>query len=289
MSRSHRTPFKHSLVDHVLGAWIGSIRHWVPKINWQLLRIVIIDLTSGSGDNDGQEPWFRNTSPGLLAYHGMYHVGVPVHIWLYEMKPNIYRSLLLRLELELPAMKCPSCGGHWEKINDNEWRHNQAILRVVRRDSRTLTFNGLGRGDAVFINNDPNVVTDHAINHGGIEEAIHRGARFEQFWAMGCNVGGLHRLEQVERDIWFSYIDKATGILMPTQAAYLAAIHRDDARWGYLLVSASAWEQRWRDIFLACFDKFSLGPMFASYHSEPEKFLEIQQYLFWTIKERGDV
>jgi hypothetical protein len=281
--RSHRTPFKHSLVDPVLGAYIGSARHWLGDLR----RIVLVDLTSGDGDSDGQEPWFRNCSLGLLAYHAMYHVGVPVEAWFFEKAPATYKRLLSQADLMLPALKCPSCGGGWEKVSEGEWRHGSSVVRIRRRDSRTLSFRGLGRGDAVFLNNDPNNISGHAVNSEEILAAIDRGAVIEQFWAMGCNVGGLHRLERSERLQWFEYVGKATAMLSFTQDAYLAAIDGDDARWGYLLISASAWEDRWRKIFGRCFTKYELGPMFASFKSQPEAFYSIQEYLFLTNKERG--
>jgi hypothetical protein len=277
-----RTPVKHQYLSATVGTDIGSARYCARKLRVPYWRHVFVDLTAGDGiAYYGEDAWRTACSPGIFAHHGRYEsCPVPVQILLQERAPAVFEKLAASLTAELPLLG-------YRQVDDLRWeaRGGRVVLEAQHGDSRDLPC-PWGRGDFVFLSNDPNKVHEWALPQA-LRAAVDRGAVVRSFSTMGCNPGGLKRLEfQGGRDGWYGHVGSVIEALRSTQDVTLIAIDRDDAQWAYLVVTPT----RWRDDDVArarrVFEKHGMTVTATAWRSEPQQFRQLLDLLFRTAKER---
>lgn len=279
VGQSRRTPAKHELMRNIVGKEVGAAGSMQA-----IERLVWADLTAGSGvPVDGLE-WERNCSPGILAYHAT-RSRKPVDITLYEIKPATFDLLLASLHQHLPALG-------YTPVDEGVWRYRETVLLLALNQSGEHA--GLGnikRGDsdAVVVTNDPNAITDWAMRPSFAQEIANLTPWFRSISTMGCNVGGLKRLDLAERAHWFDLVSQQEAALPPYRDLLLAAIEHDAAQWAYLLCEPVKWKSVMEKVTRDSFKKFGYALDLAWYRSDPARFAQLKQRLFLTSKERGSL
>lgn len=212
VGKSHRTPFKHWVLDKTLGRIAGIMgRGYVPFI-WG--DFTVVDLCAGDGESgpDG------DSSPSIIAKHCNWVAN--------EFTKRGGRSKSKAVFIEKMANTHDKL-----KSNSHVWsgKHNTELMLGDARDYRVAA----GEHDAVFVNADPNHIHDMPLAEGLIDS-------LPQFTTMtmtlGCNVGGLKMMKLSEREPWYQYVDMATGRMKSFHDAILCRIDRDKAQWAYLSV-----------------------------------------------------
>ena len=110
------------------------------------------------------------------------------------------------------------------------------------------------------------------------------------FSTLGCNVGGLKRLPREDRELWYGHVVDQLHLLQPWHDSLLVKLEGDKAQWAYLVNCpiATGWPAALMRSFKAAFKDTGHDLRMAWKKGEPEKFQEILDVLFLTVKERDD-
>lgn len=278
----HRTPAKHAFLNAVVGAEIGAAQHAARRMRVTYNRHWFIDLTAGDGvAYHGEGLWHRACSPGILAHHAQWQgCPVPVRVLLVERAAETFESLLANLALNLPDLG-------YERTDDFTWKHRERPVHLEAQlgDGRQCSPELLP-GDFVFVNNDPNKIHDWAMPETAFSTAVFRGAVVRSFNTMGCNVSGLKRMYfEGGRDAWYSHVNTVVGAVSRSQDLVLFAINKDDAQWGYLIVTPTVWAERDAAAAQKAFGKHGMGVTAVSLRADRARFLDLLDRLFLTAKE----
>lgn len=268
---SSRTPSKHDLLRRVVGREAGVVwRTYTTR------RYRLFDLTAGDGVGDGSTGlWERDSSPGILAHHAAWLGlrGVSAHVLLTERASATFTELMDNLLRELPIRG-------WEQIGEAHWVCGMAELEANQLDSLELAPE-FHPDDIVFANNDPNTIKDWAFPPLMVQNAPRMITTLS---TLGCNVGGLKRLDEEERLLWFEHVRKIEGTTSRWHDVVLANIDRDPAQWAYCLSTPSKWrEQVQGDITKAFAPTFAMN---VAWRSDGSAYRRMQDELFRTSKER---
>lgn len=298
VGRSDRTPAKHSLMNKIFGREISVLG--TPKLAAHVVGAHWIDLTAGDGvatddravdDSDNftdpapnHKAWQKSCSPGILAHHARFHRyrGL-VRVDLCEKQPGTYATLLGNLSTYLP---------HLDYVQKDEdfWTAREGLteLRVHNRDSMEIT--GVTSPDnwAVQVVNDPNKVSEWAMNPG-LMRNIAGGNRWTCLGmsTMGCNVGGLKRLSEEERAVWWRHVQSQIDGMRAQHDLLLAAIDRDSDQWAYLITSPRCWRDEVESNADKAFGQAGFVLNKAWLRDGDGRFEDICKYLFKTKKELG--
>ena len=109
---------------------------------------------------------------------------------------------------------------------------------------------------------------------------------------LGCNVGGMKRLDLDKRELWFDRINMVTSsIVQPWHDACLFSVGGAD-QWAYLVTAPTKWRDRITSECLAAASKMEgreADPQIAWFKQDPAAFLALQQYLFLTKAENAQL
>lgn len=278
-----RTPAKHAYLLKVVGQDIGAAKYCAPKM-WPRTSYrshTLIDLTAGDGVPRHEGEWWQTCSPGILAYHGQHKdCPVPVRISLQERHEGTFNQLVESLEKQLPELG-------YMQVREQRWQAREGRVRLAaqRVDSRAMPC-PWGRGDFVFLNNDPNNMHGWALPDA-LNQAVDRGAIIRSFSTMGANAEGIKRLPlQGARDGWYGHVEDVTASLRPTQDATLIAIDRDASQWAYLVVTPNKWVGNGIYEAEQVFAKNAMAVTSASFRMEPNRYSDLLDRLFLTSVER---
>lgn len=283
VGKSHRTPAKHALLNFLIGREAGVAGLTLPyitKLRW-------VDLTAGDGVAPDNADWWRNCSPGLFAHHAaavadlMLRSGrtKPVEVLLFEKAGSTFRLLMESLGKHLPTRGYEFDGCSWNY-------QDTVTLTAIRDSAENLPLDGVTSGTAIFLNNDPNAITNWAMRHGLPDDLYSRTTHISALSTLGCNTGGLFRLPLLQRLPWFGLIDGVERGLRPTHDLVLAAIRRDGDRWGYLLWVPSVWYDETAKGLSQSFHKAGLEIEHASLRKGANEFHKLQPRLFLRADEQ---
>lgn len=274
VGRSWRTPAKHHLMCSLIGKEVG-----VVGMKPDMQRSVWYDLTAGDGIVADDLPWERNCSPGILAHHAR-NLRKPVLIRLHEIKPATYDRLLTSLAENLPRLG-------YERIGQDLWRFGTGVrLEAINGSGAKADVDCVRHGDAVFALNDPNAITDWAMRPEFANEIDERTPWFRSLSTMGCNPGGLKRLDIAERRAWFDLLADQERAQPRYRDLLLMAIARDDAQWAYLMGEPTKWKGAIEYAARSAFRKFQLETQAAWWRRVPAEYREMKLRLFLTAAER---
>jgi hypothetical protein len=208
---SSRTPFKHKLLDTLIGKIIGAQCSGRTPCNNNFLAV---DLCAGDGADTMGE---GSSSPAIIRKHLMDHRGVKLN-----------RSAIL-YEKDTATFK---------RLSD---RHADCSkMTLINEDSRLMPLSTVhDRGnDSVFIYADPNNIDQLPIT----PDLMKGLTPYTLFLiTLGCNVGGLKRVDLEHRSKWFWIAAMIRKSLSPFHDLGLITLNNDSSQWAYLVVIPQKW------------------------------------------------
>ncbi len=283
VGRSWRTPAKHSLMSSLIGEEIGVVNR--SRQFGRDCRAVWIDLTAGDAAPVDGSKWHDSCSPGILARHAAHPRNArPVDIFLHEIQAAAYDRLLGNLDEQLP-------GFGFERYGEGMWRVPDRNIVVVARNvtGQEAEVRSIRHGDAVFVFNDPNAVTDWAMRDTFAREIGERTPWFRSLSTMGCNPGGLKRLELEERQYWFEFPRSQERELPGYRDLLLAAIEGDDAQWAYLISTSALWRGKTEKVVSSAFRKVGRTVAMSWLRQDAADFDALKRKLFLTRAELSEL
>jgi hypothetical protein len=279
-----RTPAKHRILFAHAGRDIGAAKYAAPMLfrTPPYTGHLIIDLTAGDAVCDYNSAWERGSSPAIFSLLAAQHPNVRVR--LYEINPSTFDRLITNLSAHLPELG-------YEQITDQSWRHRRqgSVVDALREDGSQEIFADLRPGEWLYVSNDPNNMAGWTLNMQRFVEL--RQTRIAMFMStMGCNSGGLKRLERPRRDIWFDHIRKAERLIAGAGwlDLVLFEILKDAAQWAYLQLVPRKWTQGTIKDMSRRFQKEQLEVAAFSFQEHPSEFADVCERLFLTKEEREE-
>lgn len=239
VGKSYRSVGKHEVLDKILGREVGVVG--VKRWTYQL-----IDLCAGNGQpNEHSEL----SSPELLIRHAAYLWGRrrPARVHLFERDRSTYDELRSRVPELVRA------AAHHQKHSDPVPPPEFFIdcVDVHHGDVRTLLPSlHLEKTTAIFVNNDPNKISDWALTVQVFDALRAVTPNITTFSTMGCNVGGYRRILPAfpERLAdWRGSIESTVSRIPRSHDALVGALEKDAARWGYLITGPAKWKARYHE------------------------------------------
>lgn len=296
-----RTPAKHSLMHKSVGQEVGALSRiafglGITQCKW-------FDHTAGHGiavNYSGEElpdaeldKWERGCSVGILTGQAM-RAPIDVVIRAYEKAPNTFDTLSLVLADRLGEYGFDQVVDPTGAPSTLAWVGKNKFGSLVVFEA----FHGSGHdayaddvvaSDAVFSLNDPNAmpigVAEWAMRPDFAAEISARTKWVRMLHTMGCNVGGIKRLDRTLRDEWFNFIASQRVALHPHHDMVLGAIERDASQWAYMLRTARKWKGGNAEQMRKSFNSVGKSLAVHSYKEEPDEFRALLRQLFLTRNE----
>jgi hypothetical protein len=267
VGKSGVTPCKHDLLNKLLGREVGTLK--ANKLD--LADYMIVDLTAGDGVPYAGKTFWKGCSPGIILHHTKYVAGqtwVSCNVLLLEKQHGTWLDLLANIERDYDQNK-------------------DVMVNTLCVDSKSYDFLGLKNADAAFLYNDPNHIEDWCLT----PEILAKAPKFTtSLSTLGCNVGGMKRLDLDKRELWFDRINMVTSsIVQPWHDACLLSVGGAD-QWAYLVTAPTKWRDQITSDCLAAASKMEgreADPQIAWFKQDPAAFLALQQYLFLTKAENA--
>lgn len=252
-----RTPGKHALLDKVLGREAGVVSRTPP---FKSSPWVVVDLCAGDGRDDQAS---GTCSPRIMLRHASWlrRQGNRAHVLLIERNDSTYD--ILRDNVRVGA--------------------DDRIICADSREPGTVPLGLWTRNSAVFVHNDPNSIKDFALSGNLIANLPRHTTTLS---TLGCNVGGLKRLDPAERRAWFDHVQRVITMMPSNHDALLIALNGDDAQWAYLLTGPAVWRNRYESDVAKAFD-WHKGVSHSWFRTEPGGFNRMCDELFLTRTERS--
>lgn len=271
VGKSGVTPCKHDLLNKLLGREAGSLK----KNPLNLQRYGVVDLTAGDGMPFGDN-FFTGCSPGIILKHCVFiatHSTIEAKALFIEKQPETYAKLRSNLETGFQQVH-------------GKFRGSMSVDAECA-DSKLFRFPP-GLIDGAFLYNDPN-----HIEHWCLEpDALASAPKFTtSLSTLGCNVGGLKRIDLDRRELWFDRVNMVTAsIVQPWHDACLLSVGGAD-QWAYLITAPSVWRDRITSDCIAAATKIQgreASPRVAWFKAQPSDFLSLQRFLFLTKTENAN-
>jgi len=212
---SSRTPFKHKLLDTLIGKIIGAQCSGRTPCNNNFLAV---DLCAGDGADTMGE---GSSSPAIIRKHLMDYRG-----------NKLNRSAIL-YEKDTATFK---------RLSD---RHADCSkMTLINEDSRLMPLSTVhDRGnDSVFIYADPNNIDQLPITR----ELMDGITPYTLFLiTIGCNVAGLKRVPIDHRSKWFAMAAMIRQSIKPYHDLLLISLNNDSSQWAYLVVLPHKWSREY--------------------------------------------
>ncbi len=273
VGKSHRTPFKHFLLNALLGREAGIFSHCPNKTHARADPWHVIDMNAGDGDGE-------LSSPGVIAKHAIYArgYGVPVRVTLIERAEATFHRLLGNVPVREDGY--PLLTGGWlSRGFPCQWE----LFECLHLDSRLYRVPREHEHQAVFVHSDPNSLADWCLTPEVIETFTETTTMLA---TLGCNVGGLKRLSAEERIGWFDHVSRITDSMPNYHDAVLISLDSDPAQWAYLVRAPSKWTERVMESALGGAKRAGLRLSMGSLRQSAAEFIRLERELFLTHSER---
>lgn len=209
-----RTPIKHQAFNSLLGMIVGAASTGKTATNGV---VVVVDLFAGDGQPSEES---TTSSPAIIAKHLQFEKLHPLsRAYLFELQETTFNVLHSR-------------------YGDNE------KLTLINADSSIFdtrdTWYGIDARDAVVIHADPNCIA-----HLNIDLLLNNFPVFGTFMiTMGCNVGGLKRKPEKEREEWYR-IKALAESMRNHHDCIMVILDKDASQWCYMIILPKAWSDRY--------------------------------------------
>lgn len=274
VGKSGVTPCKHDLLNQLLGREIGVLtrQNFISEYH-------IFDLTAGDG-NPTQNGFTFSCSPGIALKHVNWaseNTTKPVSYYGIEKQPQTFALLQANCDEWLIAN-----GWHVSGVN---YRKNNALANFYNLDSKNISLTDWSKGQGVFLYNDPNHIEDWCLTPKIIENLPEFTTSLS---TLGCNVGGLKRVEIEKRQLWYERVDAlVSNLVQPWHDACLFSVGGPD-QWAYLITAPFKWRT---NITKECFKAATkiknrtAEAQVIWFKENPDEFKHLQDYLFLTKTE----
>lgn len=268
VGRSSRTPFKHFLLDSCIGRIVGVGGTNPVWPNFRKYPLLVVDLCAGDGLIVEGE---HRSSPHILHYH-CHNAMQPkrkgfspfnVDLRFIEKSPHAFADLLVAVKTYQLRVEEPHC-------------------KYILGDAREVKWSAQHESQPCFINADPNHVNDLPIPPD-MAARLTKATTFVV--TLGCNVGGLKRLDYETRLHWFDYMNTLLSLLRSWHDALLIKLEGDASQWAYLLCLPVRWAASEAKKILKAADTFEMPVTVASYRNQPADFRRLTDTLFLTRTE----
>ena len=257
-SSGSRTPGKHALLNSITGRESGVALHLTPAS-----RYIMIDLTAGTGLPDQHS---GTSSPEILIKH--------------------MRIANTRRAGQSEVVLVEKAGNHAAHLLT---RYSEVVgTTIIEGDARSPELIGTiwRGGDCVFINNDPNKITDFALTEELLQRLPHKTTTLS---TLGCNASGLKRLPKEDRDGWYDHANLVRDMLRRRRHhdALLVALERDSDQWAYLITGPSKWRAHYERDAREAFKGWEKGVRMV-WATDSGRFGQELDRLFRTGQERAE-
>lgn len=267
VGKSDRTFGKHRLLKKLTGRLTGAF----TRIRFLECPFFYIDLCAG----DGSPSFFsEESSPKILQGHANF----------LKERYGENGSVVILVEQDAATFDRLKQSPHAK--NAYLIHGNSKSPEVIATIAEIIKEKG-SVNSPCFVHNDPNKVSDFAIT----PELLAVLPRYTtSLTTMGCNVGGLKRLEFDSRLPWFQNVNLLAQQVRAVNChnAYLASLHQDKSQWAYLVTCPDKWKADIADDVEKAFRYWKHG-LDTAWLSEPEKFDALIRSLFLTKKEIQNV
>jgi len=249
-----RTPYKHFLLDSLLGKVNGALSKPSCFAGGPL---ICVDLCAGDGV---QTDNFR-CSPKIMAKHVGHDVGKKNNATLTLIERDAASFELLRQNMDVEP-----------------W------LKLVNGDARNYRLPELSTNQAAFVHCDPNNAHQTPLS----SEFVSGFSRCTTYLVtLGCNASGIKRLPLEERSKWFEYVTLLVDNLPQHHDALLFWLVNDNSQWAYLANIPKVWRDWLIEIAIAKGGSmWPNGVGGVSWRASKTRFVDEVHRLFLTIEER---
>ena len=289
--KSGVTPCKHYLLNSLLGREVGVVSRRILPVREALLY----DLTAGDGVpfvsgsqedlfSERQRPFTEGCSPGIFLKHMdwlLQRSSAPVQMIACEKQASTHAALLRNTSEWLSAAewqtKAP--GIHFKGSG-------QGLVEYRHQNASDLKPPGIHRRATCFIYNDPNHVEDWCLTG----EFMQSCPKFTtSLSTLGCNVGGLKRIDEEKRREWFLRVEVLCESLVQTwHDACLFSIGGAD-QWAYLITGPTKWREQITQECMRAAKKLekriTAPPQVVWRKDDPGGFYQLERFLFLTKDE----
>lgn len=257
VGRSSRTPYKHWLLNAIVGKCAGVYSQGVPNN----LPFTCVDLCAG----DGLETSEHQASPRIMNRHCC---------WLNQRHGKKTRLVLIEKDLHT-----------YTELAKNASVDRCFGLECTLGDARDFTLEGAAAEQPVFVHCDPNNVHQTPVT----KEFVDSWTVFTTYLAtLGCNAGGIKMLPLEQREKWYEHVALLVGGMARHHDAILFWLKKDDSQWAYLLSLPKKWKAFSDDAVRAGNKMWPKGVGAISYRDSRSDFMKQLDCLFLTSKERGN-
>lgn len=259
-------------------------------------EMIFYDMTAGDGvpfvpvgqqsfiHDPGEQfqQFIRGCSPGIFLRHIHLlaaNTSKPVLLTSCEKQSGTHARLVQNTAEWLGATG-------WQQVERGVYASGSALARYLCLDAKEMRPPGTDRDASCFVYNDPN-----HIEHWSLTPEFLRGCpKFTtSLSTLGCNVGGLKRIEEEKRREWYGRVEVlCDSFLRPWHDACLFSIGDAD-QWAYLVTAPMKWRER---ITKECMDAaskleklVSAPPRVVWRKDDPAAFYQMQRFLFLTKDE----
>lgn len=183
---------------------------------------------------------------------------------------------------------------HWLGLNGwaqiergiHQSENGYGQVRYLHANSQDMAGPGLNRDASCFVYNDPNHIEDWSLTAKFLQNCPKFTTSLS---TLGCNVGGLKRIEEDKRREWFMRVELlCEALLQRWHDACLFSIGGAD-QWAYLITAPVKWRD---EITAECLQaacklekKITAPPQVVWRKNDPAGFYQLQRFLFLTKDE----
>lgn len=289
--KSGITPCKHFLLDRLLGREVGVISTGRLPVRQALLY----DMTAGDGVpyvsaeqaellGDSISNFERGCSPGIFLRHASWldrRKRIPVSLTGCEKQSLTHAELVKNTSAWLQV-------AGWNELDRGmfESPHGSGFIRYIHANSQEMRGPGINRDASCFIYNDPNHIEDWSLT----PEFVRNCPKFTtSLSTLGCNVGGLKRIEEEKRREWFVRVEiLCDALLQRWHDACLFSVGGAD-QWAYLITAPVKWRDEITNECIKAASKLekriTAEPKVVWRKADPAGFYQLERFLFLTKEE----
>lgn len=231
---------------------------------------------------DQSRQFIEGCSPGIFLRHTQWLVAKttrPVTLTGCEKQAITHAELVLNTADWLEA-------AGWLQVERGVHIRGNAEARYLHANSQDMPPPGINRNASCFIYNDPNHIEDWSLT----AQFLQNCPKFTtSLSTLGCNVGGLKRIEEEKRREWFMRVEVlCESLLQRWHDACLFSVGGAD-QWAYLITAPVKWREEITGECLKAASKLekkiTAAPQVVWRKDDPAGFYELQRFLFLTREE----
>jgi len=254
---SSRTPFKHWILNSILGQQVGVLSLNSRKVPCTANPFLIVDMCAGDGT---QSKYDEHSSPSIILKHSRFR-NIKTDLVFIEKNEHTFNEL---------------------KKNVSP----QPNIRLLNMDANDFIIKPEYDNQAMFINCDPNSINQLPINDRFMNSIT---SYTSMIITLGCNVGGLKRLTREQREPWFDYLKLIVRKTSVHHDLILCSLVNDSSQWAYLVKIPVVWkDDTIKQLIKKGSAMFKNGVRLSSFATDIDDFRSHVKQLFLTNKENNN-